>query len=122
MERNSFKKINLYTCNLPLILGTLKFNYISKMSFKNLEYVSQKVLLSFLNIEKLLKLFLAYYNIYGEILQINKVKPRVQRGSCKYDHISEIKLKMFCNEDTKAVNSPINLTLTIYNQYGTSLQ
>lgn len=68
----------------------------------------------FLNIEKLPKLFLAYYNIHGE-LQINKVKPRVQRGSCKYDHITEIKLKMFCNEDTKAVNSPINLTLTIYN-------
>lgn len=43
IKRNSFKKINLYTCNLPLILGTLKFNYISKMSVENLDYVSQNL-------------------------------------------------------------------------------
>lgn len=42
----------------------------------------------------------------GESLQINKVKPGVGRDSyCKSDCISEIKLKIFCNEDPKSVNS-----------------
>lgn len=69
--------------------------------------------LTFLNIEKLpqILLYLAYYNVCGEILQINKVNPGVGRDSCKSDCISEIKLKMFCHEDTKVVNPPINLTL-----------
>lgn len=74
---------------------------------------------TFLNIEKLPKLFfLAYWNVCGEILTIpiNKIKHGVERGSCKYDCVSEMKLKMFCDEDTKTVKSPINLILTSYNQ------
>ena len=85
------------------------------MPFKNFEYVSQK-LFYFLNFSKYreapqILLYLAYYNVCGEILQINKVNPGVGRDSCKSDCVSEIKLKMFCHEDTKVVNPPISLTL-----------
>ena len=67
MGKNSFKKTNLYKCNLEinvtnkcsLFPGTLKFNEILKMSFKNIKYISQKLFyfINFLNIEKLPKLF-----------------------------------------------------------------
>lgn len=50
------------------------------------------------------------------------MKPGLGKDSCKSDCISEIRFKMFCDEDTKVVSSLINLTLTIYNHSGTFVQ
>lgn len=65
---------------------------------------------------------LAYYNVCGDILQINKVKPGVGRNSCKSYCILETRLKMLCDKDTKVMNSLTSPTLKIYNQKGTFVQ